>query len=90
MDLLVTPKFMEYYGSFALVRIAVLHTDVLEYVCYAVSGSVYVETAPLTTVDGAFSGAPCKLNSWVTHKFVGNKSIFSSSEQTKHFNHPMF
>ena len=74
----------------SLVKIAVIYTNVLKYVSYAVSGSVYVETAPLNTVDGVFLGAPCKLNSWVTPEFVGNMSNFSSSEQTKHLNYPMF
>ena len=31
------------------VKIAKIYTKVLEYACYDVSGSVYGETAPLTT-----------------------------------------
>ena len=38
----------------SLVKIAVIYTNVLKYVSHAVSGSVYVETAPLNTVDGVF------------------------------------
>ena len=74
----------------SLVKVAVIYTKVLKYACYAVSGSVYGETAPLTTVCGAILGAPCKLDSWVTYQFVGNTSNFGSSEQTKHFNNPTF
>ena len=76
-----------------LLKIAVIYTKVLEYVCYAVSCSEYGETAPLKTMSGAILGAPCKLDSWyswVMHKFVGNMSNFGSSEQTKHFNNPTF
>ena len=29
----------------------------------------------VTNVDGAFLGAACKLNLWVTHKFVGSKAL---------------
>ena len=39
---------------------------------------------------GAISGAACKLNSWVTHEFVGNTSNFGSSKQTKHFSYLKF
>ena len=53
------------------VKIAVTHTTVLEYVCYAVNGLVYDETAPLATVCVAILSASRKLNSWVTHGFVG-------------------
>ena len=60
---------------------------VLEYACYGLSGLVHGETAPLTTVWGAILGALCKLDSWVTHEFVGNMSYFGSSEQTKHFSY---
>ena len=34
----------------SFVKIAVIYTKVLEYACYAVSGSMYSETAPLPTV----------------------------------------
>ena len=70
-----------------VLQIAVVYTKVLKYACYAVSGSVG-ETAPLTTAWEAVLGAPCKLDSWVTHEFVGNKFNFGSNKQTKHFNYP--
>ena len=75
-----TRKFVETMASF--VKIAKIYTKVLEYAWYGLSGSVYGETAPLTTVWGAILGALCKLDSWVTHKFVGNTYYFGSSEQT--------
>ena len=74
----------------SFVKIAKVYTKVLEYVCYAVSGSVYSETATFTTVLWAILGALCKLDSWVTHEFVGNTSYFGSSEQTNHFSYPKF
>ena len=52
--------------------------------CYAVKGSLYDETAPLDTVYGAILSLTCKLNLWVTHKFMVNLSIFSNRELTKH------
>ena len=58
-----------------------MFTKVLEYACYAVSGSVYGVTAPLTLVWGTILGAPCKLDSWVNHEFVGNTSNLGSSEE---------
>ena len=74
----------------SFVKTAVIYTKVLEYACYVVSGSVYGETAPLTSVWRAILGALCKLDSWVTYEFVGNTSNFGSSEQTKHFSYPTF
>ena len=38
----------------SFVKLAVRFTKVLEYACYAVSGSVYVETAPLTNCVGGY------------------------------------
>ena len=58
--------------------------------CYAVSGSVYGETATFTTILGAILGALFKLDSWVTDEFVGNTSFFGSNEQTNHFSYPKF
>ena len=43
----------------------------------AVRGSVYDEKSPLDTVYGAILSGSCKLNSWVTHEFVGNTSILA-------------
>ena len=74
----------------SFVKIAVIYTKVLEYTCHAVSGSVYGEITPLTAVWGVILGEPCKLDSSVTHEFVGNTSNFGSNEQTKHFNYPTF
>ena len=48
MDSWLTPNLWNPMASF--VKIAVIYAKVLEYICYAVSGSVYGETAPLTTV----------------------------------------
>ena len=58
-------------------------------VYYVVKGSMYDETSQLDTVYGTILSKSCKLNSWVTLKFVGNKSIFSSNESAKHFKYPM-
>ena len=68
----------------SFVKPAKIYTKVLEYACYAVSGSVYGETAPLTTVWGAILGALFKLDSWVMLEFVGNTYYFASSKQTNH------
>ena len=69
----------------SFVEIAKIFTKVLEYACYAISGSVYGETAPLHIVWGAILGALCKLDSWVTHTFMGNTHYFGSGEKTNHF-----
>ena len=74
----------------SFVKIAKIYTKVLEYAWYGLSGSVYGETAPLTTVWGAILGALSKLGSWVMHEFVGNPYYFGSSEQTNHFSYPKF
>ena len=73
-----------------LVKTVVKYTLALECACYAVRGSVYDETSLIDKGYGTLLIAPCKLNSWVTLEFVGNTSIFSSSELTKHFKHPSF
>ena len=44
---------------------------------------MYDETSPFDTVYGTVLSGSCELNSWVTHEFVGNTSIFSSSKLTK-------
>ena len=73
-----------------LLKTVVKYTYVFECACYAVRGSVYDETSPLDTIYGAIVSGSCKSNSWVTHEFVGNTSVFSSSELTKHFKYPKF
>ena len=65
------------------VKIAVMYTKCSSIPDYADSGSMYGEPAPPTTVGGGpILGVPCKLDSWVTHEFVGNTSNFASNEQT--------
>ena len=72
----------------SFVKIAKVYTKVLEYACYAVSGSVYGETATFTTVLGTILGALCKLDSWVTDEFVGNTSYFLLQRANKSFQLP--
>ena len=72
----------------SFVKIAKIYTKVLEYACYAFSGSVYGETAPLTTVWGAILGALCKLYSWVTRTISApaSKQITSVTQSFEFLN----
>ena len=79
---------MQFYGYFT--KTVVKYTSVFDCACYSVRGSVYDETFTFDTKYGAILSGSCKMKSWVTHKFVSNTFIFSSSELTKHFKYPMF